>query len=76
LFLDLLIQRQWGEGEGAVYLDPGFMGSLHAEFSLHWDHEPASKRTPLPALSPSEGERGLPVAQGRRYTTRGNVTGY
>ena len=43
-------------------------GSLHDDFSLHGDHEPGRANGPLSlALSPSEGEREVPVARGRRF---------
>jgi hypothetical protein len=60
------------EAEGEVGLRVGqLMESLHADFSLHWDHEPRRANGPLSlTLSPSEGERGLPGAQRRRFMGR------
>jgi len=47
------------------------MESLHADFSLHWDHELRRANGPLSlTLSPSDGERGLPVARGKRFMER------
>ena len=61
----------WMLGVGCC---PGSSGNLRADSSLHLDHEPRRAKTdpsPLP-LSPSEGERGPPVARGRRSMERGN----